>query len=323
MTNSKSAYVPLAAHFQLCKDQSPKTDFEKAKMEKIPYSNAIGSVMYLMVSTRPDIAYVVSCLSRFMSNPGITHWEALKWLFRYLNGSNNSGIKFSKCSEGVKLMGWKSQLQNIVTLSTTEAEYIAITEAFKEALWLEGLLKEIDFLKHKATIFSDSQSGIQLCKNPVFHDRTKHIDVFFSLRPGVLFGCDDHLRSATFGFGPRWRLLMCGPNPLMAQPTSTLLDGLTHQARPTLDLPASLTRPARPPLETPLLVRLACVKHAASIHPEPGESKVGSTLDLTRIAPSILLKRGSGADEHIELSMWLRALIAEHNDAIIRGVLYH
>ncbi|KAL0298359.1 UNVERIFIED_CONTAM: Retrovirus-related Pol polyprotein from transposon TNT 1-94 [Sesamum radiatum] len=192
MTNSKSASVPLAAHFQLCKDQSPKTDSEKAKMEKIPYSNAIGSVMYLMVSTRPDIAYAVSCLSRFMSNPGTTHWEALKWLFRYLNGSNNSGIKFSKCSEGVKLMGyvdsnyandrdsrrsttsyvftlcgacisWKSQLQNIVALSTTEAEYIAITEAFKEALWLEG---------------------------------------FVTPGPRSSFGYDDHLRSATFGFGP-------------------------------------------------------------------------------------------------------------------------
>ncbi|KAK4383061.1 Retrovirus-related Pol polyprotein from transposon TNT 1-94 [Sesamum angolense] len=182
MTNSKSASVPLAAHFQLCKDQSPKTDSEKAKMEKIPYSNAIGSVMYLMVSTRPDIAYAVSCLSRFMSNPGTIHWEALKWLFRYLNGSNNSGIEFSKCSEVVKLIGyvdsnyandrgsrrsttsyvftlcgacisWKSQLQNIVALSTTEAEYIAITEAFKEALWLEG---------------------------------------FFSLEPRSSFGCDDN-----------------------------------------------------------------------------------------------------------------------------------
>ncbi|KAK4409459.1 Retrovirus-related Pol polyprotein from transposon TNT 1-94 [Sesamum angolense] len=252
MTNSKSASVPLAAHFQLCKDQFPKTDSEKAKMEKIPYSNAIGSVMYLMVSTRPDITYAVSCLSRFMSNRGTTNWEALKWLLRYLNGSNNSGIKFSKCSEGVKLMGyvdsnyandrdnrrsttsyvftlcgacisWKSQLQNIVALSTTEVEYIAITEAFKEALWLEGLLKEIGFLKQKVTIFSDSQSRIQLCKNPVFHDRTKHIDVryhfirdivengtvnlekirseenpadmgtkFLSWAP-ALIGCDDHL----------------------------------------------------------------------------------------------------------------------------------
>ena len=70
-------------------------------------------------------------------------------------------------------------MQHIVVLSTTEAEYIATTEAFKEAIWLEGLVKEIDFLKSKGTIFSDSQSSIELCKNYVFHDRTKHIDVRF------------------------------------------------------------------------------------------------------------------------------------------------
>ena len=74
-------------------------------------------------------------------------------------------------------ISWKSQLQHIVALSTTEAEYIATTEAFKEALWLSGLLKEIGFLKEKPVILSDSQSSIQLCKNPIFHDRTKHIDV--------------------------------------------------------------------------------------------------------------------------------------------------
>ncbi|KAL0345495.1 UNVERIFIED_CONTAM: Retrovirus-related Pol polyprotein from transposon TNT 1-94 [Sesamum radiatum] len=162
--------------------------------------------MYLMVSTRPDIAYAVSCLSRFMSNVGLPHWEALKWLLRYLNGSMDIGIKFSKLSDNVKLVGyvdsnyandrdsrrsttsyvftlcgacisWKSQLQNIVALPTTEAEYIATTEALKEAIWLKGLLDEIGFLKHKVTVFSDSQSSIQLCKNPIFHDRTKHIDV--------------------------------------------------------------------------------------------------------------------------------------------------
>ncbi|KAL0391481.1 UNVERIFIED_CONTAM: Retrovirus-related Pol polyprotein from transposon TNT 1-94 [Sesamum latifolium] len=163
-------------------------------------------VMYLMVSTRPDIAYAVSCLSRFMSNAGTLHWEALKWLLRYLIKSENTGIRFSKCSEGVKLIGyvdsnyandrdsrrsttsyvftlcgacisWKSQLQNIVALSTTEAEYIATTEAFKEAIWPKGILTEIGFLKNNVTGFSDSQSSIQLCKNPVFHDRTKHIEV--------------------------------------------------------------------------------------------------------------------------------------------------
>ncbi|KAL0286664.1 UNVERIFIED_CONTAM: Retrovirus-related Pol polyprotein from transposon TNT 1-94 [Sesamum radiatum] len=63
-------------------------------MKNIPYSNAIGSVMYLMVSTRPDIAYAVSCLSRYMSNAGLPHWEALKWLLRYLNGSIDTGNIF-------------------------------------------------------------------------------------------------------------------------------------------------------------------------------------------------------------------------------------
>ncbi|KAL0374756.1 UNVERIFIED_CONTAM: Retrovirus-related Pol polyprotein from transposon TNT 1-94 [Sesamum radiatum] len=165
----------------LSKDQSPKSDSEKKLMEKVPYSNAIGSVMYLMVCTRPDIAYAVSCLSRYMSNAGPPHWEALKWLLRYLSGSANTGIKFSRSSKGVNLVGyvdsnyandrdsrksttsyiftlcgscisWKSQLQNIVALSTTEAEYIATTEAFKEAMWLEGLLKEIGFLNNKELV---------------------------------------------------------------------------------------------------------------------------------------------------------------------------
>ncbi|KAL0444376.1 UNVERIFIED_CONTAM: Retrovirus-related Pol polyprotein from transposon TNT 1-94 [Sesamum latifolium] len=70
-TNAKPTSVPLAAHFQLCKEQSLNTDSEKDRMKNIPYSNAIGSVMYLMVSTRPDIAYAVSCLSRYMSNAGL------------------------------------------------------------------------------------------------------------------------------------------------------------------------------------------------------------------------------------------------------------
>ncbi|KAL0373888.1 UNVERIFIED_CONTAM: Retrovirus-related Pol polyprotein from transposon TNT 1-94 [Sesamum radiatum] len=151
-------------------------------MEKVPYSNAIGSVMYLTVSTRPDIAYAVSCLSRYMSNAGTPHWEALKWLLRYLIKTENTGIRFSKCSDGVKLIGyvdsncandrdsrrsttsyvftlcgacisWKSQLQNIVALSTTEAEYIATTEAFKEAIWLKGFCLKLVFSKTMSQSF--------------------------------------------------------------------------------------------------------------------------------------------------------------------------
>ncbi|XP_047326536.1 secreted RxLR effector protein 161-like [Impatiens glandulifera] len=200
-------------------------------MKNVPYSNAIGSVMYLMVSTRPDIAYTVSCLSRFMSNPGISHWNALKWLLRYLKTTVDVGLTFSKCFVGTKLVGyvdsnyandsdnrksttsyvftlcdscisWKSQLQSIVALSTTESEYVAATEAFKEAIWLRAVLSEIGFLDKNVVVFSDSQSAIQLYKNPVFHDRTKHIDV-------------------------RWRLLGIGWPNIVAQSLLTRLLDLT------------------------------------------------------------------------------------------------
>ena len=208
ISDAKSVNVPLASHFVLSKDQSPKTETEISDMKKVPYSNAIGFVMYLMVSTRPDIAYAVSCLSRYMSNPGMPHWNALKWLLRYLKTTVDVGLTFSKCRDGTKLVGyvdsnyandrdnrksttsyvftlcgscisWKSQLQPIVALSTTESEYVAATKAFKEAIWLRALLSEIGFLDKNVVVFSDSQSAIQLCKNPVFHDRTKHIDVRF------------------------------------------------------------------------------------------------------------------------------------------------
>ncbi|XP_075478997.1 secreted RxLR effector protein 161-like [Primulina tabacum] len=130
-----------------------------------------------------------------MSNPGVYHWQAVKWRLRYLNGSVKHGLKFSKPDIGVKLVvyvdsnyandrdnrksttsyvftlcgaciSWKSQLQYIVALSTIESEYVVVTEVLKEAIWLKGLISEIGFLEGEVVVFFDSQSGIQLCKNP-------------------------------------------------------------------------------------------------------------------------------------------------------------
>ena len=100
MFDAKPASVPLAAHFMLSKDLCPKSQSDIDAMKRIPYANAIGSVMYLMVSTRPDIAYPVSCLSRYMSNPGTDHWEALKWLLRYLKQTAKYGLCYSICDDG-------------------------------------------------------------------------------------------------------------------------------------------------------------------------------------------------------------------------------
>ena len=74
-------------------------------------------------------------------------------------------------------ISWKAQLQSVVALSTTEAEFMATTEAFKEALWLQGILQELKQIKGRVTVYSDSQSSIHLCKNPVYHEKSKHIDI--------------------------------------------------------------------------------------------------------------------------------------------------
>ena len=85
--NAKPVSTPFAIHFRLSKDMCPKTQDEIDHMSKIPYASAVGSLMYAMVWTRPDIAHAVGVVSRFMENPGKEHWQAVKWILRYLRGN--------------------------------------------------------------------------------------------------------------------------------------------------------------------------------------------------------------------------------------------
>ena len=94
MENAKPVGMPLGNHFKLSNSDSPQTDSERAKMRVTPYASAIGSLMYAMICTRPDIAHAVGVVSRFMSNPGVMHWEAVKWILRYLRGTKDrEGVK--------------------------------------------------------------------------------------------------------------------------------------------------------------------------------------------------------------------------------------
>ena len=135
-------------------------------MEEIFYANVMDCIMYAMVCTRSDIAYFVSVVHRFMANLGKTHWHALKWILRYLRGSLSIGLSY-RCGAEMRdvitgfvysdyagsidtrnslfgyiftifggLVCWKASLQQVVALSTIEAEFIAAIEAVKEALWL-------------------------------------------------------------------------------------------------------------------------------------------------------------------------------------------
>ncbi|KAH9762165.1 hypothetical protein KPL70_000710 [Citrus sinensis] len=207
MMDSKLVLTPLGAQFKISKDMSPTSDVEEVKMADIPYSQAVGSLVYTMVCTRADISYAVSVVSRFMSNPGKLHWDAVKWVLRYLKGTLDHGLMYGKSKHEVCdirgyvdsdfagdldrrksisgylfildscLISWKATLQHIVALSSTEAEFVAATEAVKESMWLRGLLNELWLKQKTVKIFCDNQSAIQLIKNQVYHERTKHIDV--------------------------------------------------------------------------------------------------------------------------------------------------
>ena len=160
----------MANHFKLSKEQSPKTAEERDHMALVPYASTVGSLMYAMVCTRPDIAHAVGVVSRYMANPGKEHWEAVKWLLRYLRGTSSTSLCFGKGK--VTLQGFvdadlggdvdsskstsgyiytiggttvscMSRLQKCISLSSTEAEYVAIVEAGKEMIWLADYLEEL------------------------------------------------------------------------------------------------------------------------------------------------------------------------------------
>ncbi|KAL8110481.1 hypothetical protein AgCh_026264 [Apium graveolens] len=161
----------------------------KKKMEKIPYGSVIGSLMYAMIYTRPDLAHSVGVVSRFLSNPGREHWAAVKWIFRYLKGTSKLCLCYGngecvldgftdadmagdfdsrKSTSGYLItytggaVSWQSRLQRCVALSTTEAEYIAITEACKEVLWMKKFLKDIGQKQKNFVVYCDSQRAIHL-----------------------------------------------------------------------------------------------------------------------------------------------------------------
>lgn len=160
--------------------------------------------MYEMVCTRPDIAHTVGVVSRYMNNPGKEHWMALKWILRYLKGTTNQVLCFG--GSNISLQGyvdadmagdrdnrrsttgyvftvggttvsWVSKIQSVVSLSTTEAEYVAATEASKEIISLQMFMGELGKEHDMGTLYNDSQSAIHLAKNSTFHSRTKHIQL--------------------------------------------------------------------------------------------------------------------------------------------------
>eukprot|EP00253_Pinus_taeda_P013798 PITA_13798 len=153
MKEAKPVGTCLAAHFKLSTEVCPSNDKEEEEMIIIPYASALGSLMYAMVCTRPDIAYLVGVVNADMVGDMDTRKSTTSYLYTFAGAA----------------VSWVSRLQRIVALSTTEAEYIAGTEACKEMLWMQRFLGEIGIKQDKYVLYCDSQSAIHLAKNPAFH----------------------------------------------------------------------------------------------------------------------------------------------------------
>ncbi|GKE94248.1 retrovirus-related pol polyprotein from transposon TNT 1-94 [Tanacetum coccineum] len=140
--NGKSFKMQLGGNFKLSLKDCPVRDYDVERMSKIPYANAVGSLMYLMVYTRLDIAYAVSVVSRYLRNLGKNHWEAVKWILKYLLGTANVGLVYGTNRDNhVDVTGFVDS--DYAKDPDKEAEYMTLTEAVKEAIWLRELLEEL------------------------------------------------------------------------------------------------------------------------------------------------------------------------------------
>ena len=219
VTMSQSKYVEkilVRFNMQDCKPRSTPceqklnyTDDAALLSDVSMYREAVGSLIYLTVCTRPDLSFIVSKLSQYFNEPTVEHFFTVKHVLRYLKGTSDKKLCYSKSNEnlgiqaysdanwagdvkdrcsttgycvtlsqGGTLVSWKTKKQPTVALSTCEAEYIALATTIQECLYLTQLLDGID--KHVymlPIVFEDNQGTIALAKNPVKRQRCKHVDI--------------------------------------------------------------------------------------------------------------------------------------------------
>ena len=215
MVDCKQEKTPHQPGVYLTKELCPRNHEEEIDMATVPYGQLVGSLLWLSTNTRPDIATAVSTLCRFVANPGRSHWKAAQRVLRYLAGTRKFGICFSKTLPDIRdisrkastLIGysdsdwagepetrrstsgyvflsangpiaWKSSLQKSVSLSSVEAEYVALCSASREAFWLRQLHEQLGFPITEPTPIGEDNRGCEaITKNDRTDARTKHIQV--------------------------------------------------------------------------------------------------------------------------------------------------
>jgi len=175
-------------------------------MKKIPYHEAIGSLIYAAIATCPDITFAISILSQFLENPGEVHWEAIKRVFHYLAGTKTHALTYrNECHDLIGFtdadgasqehchaisgfaflingatVSWALHKQELITLSTAKAEYVTTTHAAKECIWLCRLTEPLfSPASTPTTLYCNNQAALHLTTEDNYHTRTKHIDIRF------------------------------------------------------------------------------------------------------------------------------------------------
>lgn len=214
-SGSNSTKTPFPSNF----NPVEATEAEFAAARHLEYPQIAGSILYAATITRPDLAYCAGVLARYISKWSQAHYDAARHLLRYLRGTAHLCLRFDAEAGHRIVLGhadadwggctstrrsttgyvfntyggtvaWRSRRQPTVSLSTTEAEYMASTDATKQAVWLAQLLADLGFPIGTAfPILNDNRGAVELSKNPVAHDKSKHIALRMAfLRENVLKG---------------------------------------------------------------------------------------------------------------------------------------
>ena len=198
--------TPLSTGINLDSEMSPKTDSERREMVDKPYCLILGSVMWGQLATCPDLSFAVSLLACFQANPGVKHWKALMHIIGYIRNTLNYSLTYSwnsklsphafvdadyrGCKDTRRLTSgyvfmmasgpvtWSSKHQATVTLSTVEAEYVAMSRCAQQMVWMHSWLDEVEVeYSTPGLIKRDNQGAIALTKNTKDHSKVKHIDI--------------------------------------------------------------------------------------------------------------------------------------------------
>ncbi|GJW26154.1 retrotransposon protein, putative, ty1-copia subclass [Tanacetum coccineum] len=198
MENSKRETIPMQEKLKLSKSQGASTPAEKQRMQNIPYASAIGSIMYAVRCTRPDVAFAQNMTSRFQQNPGEEHWTAVKNILKYLRNTKDMFLVYGgnmerelrvscytdagyltdadnlKSQTGYVFVlnggavDWKSTKQSIFATSSTDAEYIAAFDASKEAVWIRKFISGLGIIptiKEPISMYCDNTGAIAIAKD--------------------------------------------------------------------------------------------------------------------------------------------------------------